>query len=140
VRVYYRAGSVLVTGTTFQVTGRPPRRIAEFNDVYVVNVRGAESPRWTVHRRWPVLVVVAACVAVAVHDVTSGRGTPLLVPAIVLLVCAVTVLVTGRGTDSIDELWAVTGKGHVCLLRSRDKRTFGQIRRALVRAREDGSP
>jgi hypothetical protein len=135
-RIYYRTASVLVTEQVLHVRGRPPLRIDGFMDLYVVNVRGTETPQWTLRRTWPAIVAVPACIIVAVHDLVSGGEAPLLVPAVVLVVCAVILVVNGRNTDPVSELWAVTGSGHVCLFRSRDRQTFGQIRRAVLRARE----
>ena len=135
-RIYYRTASVLVTEQVFQASGRPPWRIDEFDQIYVVNVRGDEAPRWTLRRLWPAAVVVVACTLVVVHDLVAGPGAPLVVPALVLVASAIALIVSGRSTDSISELWAVTGAGHVCLFRSRDKQTFGQIQRAVARAWE----
>lgn len=134
-RIYYRAGPVLVTESLFHVTGRPPLRIDEFDDMYIVNVRESESSRGFVRRMWPALVAVAACVAVSVHDTVAGGGL-LLVPATVLMV-STAMLLAGRHAPAWSrELWAVTGTGHVCLFRSGDRRTFDQVRRAVIRARE----
>jgi peptidoglycan/LPS O-acetylase OafA/YrhL len=137
-RIYYRSGSVLVTERVFKVSGRPPWQLAEFADMYVVNFRGIEYSRWTARRLWPTALAVLACAVVAVDGMVGGGGAPLLVPAAVLAACAVIVLLGGRTTESISELWAITDAGHICLFRSRDKRMFDQVRRAVVRAREYG--
>lgn len=137
-RIYYQTASVLITEQEFRVKGRPPWRIDDFDDMYVVDVRETEPPQWRLRRIWPATVVILAGSVVAVHDLVGGGGAPLFVPAVVLVVCAGVLIGGGRNTGSISELWAVTEAGHVCLFRSRDKRTFDQIRRAVVRARESG--
>jgi hypothetical protein len=136
VRTFYQTLSVRVTEQSFQVRGRPPRRIDDLRELYIVDVRGAESPQRTLGRTWPAMAVVVACVVVAGWDLASGRQPSLLVPAVILLVSAIMLILTARTTDSISELWAITETGHVCLFRSRDRHVFGQVRRAVERARE----
>jgi hypothetical protein len=140
VRIYYKTPSVLVTDEVIHVDGRPARRIATLDSLYVVEVRLPMAPRWTDPRSGQAVVTTLASFAVAIHDLTSGAGAPFLLPALVLGVGGLAFLVVGRNAGTVGELWAVTCTGNVCLFRSRNRDTIVQIRRAVTDALEGRRP
>lgn len=83
------------------------------------------------------MVTALASVAVMVHDLASGVGPLLLVPALSFGIAALVAAVVGGGRDAgaVTELWAVTRAGHVCLFRSRNRDAVAEVRSAVVDAR-----
>lgn len=139
-RIYYKTPFALVTDEVIQVDGRPTRRIASLDSLYVVEVRQAPDPQWTDRRSGQAVVTTLTSLVVAVHDVMSGGGTPLLVPATAFAVGALAVIAgsrsaVGRNGGTVGELWALTCTGPVCLFRSRNRETIAQIRHAVADAR-----
>lgn len=152
--VFYRGPCVHITHEVFQVRGPYQRKFAirELSQVYVVQrtVQSGQTDRTAdravVHVQSAGLAGVAAVLAAVaaiggpVLDEPSMSLTALGVLALIGVVLALSWAASGtclwiRPTRVL-QLWAVYHGQHVCLFESTNAQTFGQVKRALVRAVE----
>ncbi|MEJ3749364.1 DUF6232 family protein [Actinomycetes bacterium KLBMP 9797] len=135
--VYYRGPCVLITHQVFRVLHPHPRvyAIRDLSDVYVVEERGPSPVPVTLGSSG--LAGVAAVVVA-----TSGLD----LPAALALAGGASLLVAGALAGACVrirahryELRARHRGASVLLFATADQRAFGQVRRGLVRALEQGS-
>jgi hypothetical protein len=69
----------------------------------------------------------------------ADPGLLALVPAATFISGALLIMIPER-SRSVLELWAVIDRRHFCLYRSWDRDGFGQVQRAVMRARERAAP
>jgi hypothetical protein len=139
VPVFYRSASVLVTDRVFKVIATPEHVIAinQIDHVYVVRTGTRFPARVLAMRLWPAALAVVISTGIVINDFASSAGGPQLISAMALAICGLTMLFSATASTSpANELWAVINGRHECLLREQNQRTFGQIQRALMRARE----
>jgi len=139
VPVFYLGPHARITDQVFEER-RPPYRcfaIRELEAVYMI--RGTNG--WTAARVTPVRVCSGALSGVA--GLVAVVGAPILgntpltaVATVALVVSAATSQACRRFRLRPHELWAVHRDGLVCLYRTTDATTFGQVRRAMIRVIE----
>jgi hypothetical protein len=137
-RVYYRSSSVLVTDQAIEIRGTHSRTIAidAIDHVYVVSSETRVPRRLVLSRLWPTLCATAILALCSVEDPPHGARMWLLVATAALLIGGLGLIIAPARTHPVHELWVVTNGSHSCLLRHPDRQLFGQLLRAVTRARE----
>jgi hypothetical protein len=140
VLIFYQSPSVLITDQLFRVHGRQNLAVSikQLDHVYALRVTQRTTPGWPGRRLWTSAGVAMTSAILVIQDLVSGPDEPLLAFVIALLLYYALWLGDRRRFPPVHELWAVINGRHVCLLRCQDSSTFGQVRRALIRAREHG--
>jgi hypothetical protein len=128
-RVFYRGDTAIITDQMYESLFPVHQwyRISELQTVHIVQGRGDSLS--------PALIGAAAPVAVLIWQVSGSA----IVGALALTALGVSSGVSRgylRGREHPHELRAMHRGRMVCLLRTTDTRTLGQVRRALVRAIE----
>jgi hypothetical protein len=141
VRTLYRDDSVLVTDVLFKTRGQRPTSvaIAELDHLYVVRVR-ASGGRAALTRIWPVLLSIVTAAVIVAFALRDAMWEQLVLPTAALVLAGALLIFHPQRGCVTNELWAVTGRDHLCLYRSTDARIFEQVRRAVIRAREHTRP
>jgi Family of unknown function (DUF6232) len=137
VRIYYESPAVVVTDRSITVPGKPAQTfmIDNIGRLYATRI-GVRCPRRDrVARLWSATVAAGASTALVVRDLALGQDA-LVAPAITLLACCLTMIVCAGRKIVFYELWAVLNGSRTRILQMQDPHTFGQVQRAVVRARE----
>jgi Family of unknown function (DUF6232) len=134
--LYYRGPAARITDKALEVW-RPTRysyAIHELNEVSIVESRGPVPGTRVVFASCG-LAAFAALVAVVGWPVFGDA--PISVVALVAMIGAAAVAGCVRRPHAARyELWAIYRGQEICLFRTTDAQTFGQVRRALQRAVE----
>lgn len=137
--VLYRGPLARITHEVFEATS-PPRHaypIVELTYVHAVKPTTADATVGSTPVRVCSTALTGAAGIVAVAGPSVLDSPPATVVAIVVLVLAAVLAIhSWRLHRRPREIWAVHNGQLVCLIQTRDQRTFGQIRRALLRALE----
>ncbi|GAA1029940.1 hypothetical protein GCM10009557_20220 [Virgisporangium ochraceum] len=89
---------------------------------------------------WPAAVAAGALIASGAYGMHHGAPPPLFTLLTALLTANVVLTICRRRVRPTNELWAVVGDKHVCMYRTTNIQVFGQVRRAVIRAREAQRP
>lgn len=137
-RVYYRGPTVLVTDQGITVTDpfQHRVRIEKLDHLYAVRANLHIPRSYLLRRLWPISIAMAISILAVAFNPVSGRTGPFVASAVALAICGMSLLAIPGRTQPVNELWAVVDGRHVCLFRSADRQTFGQVQRAVARARD----